>query len=170
MSRKFIVSIAAAAIALTAIGSTPSFAQERDYTLERTLAAILGAAVVGKIIHDKKKRDKRADRYEQPHVSPKQTWEPHRVERVRPRHQQHVQPRPLPKRVNKRLLPRNCFRSFYTQRGTYRGFGQRCLNNNFRHADRLPHNCLTRIRTDRGPRRVYEARCLRNAGYRLARG
>jgi len=164
MSRTFIATISAAAIALTAFGAAPSFAQERNYKLERTIAAILGAAVVGKILHDKNTRD-RGDRHVQPvqpDRSPAVTWESHRPDRIKPR--------PLPKRVDRRLLPRQCFRSFQTHRGTYRGFGQRCLSNNFRHAHRLPQHCLTRLRTDRGPRRVFEARCLRNAGYRLARG
>jgi hypothetical protein len=47
-------------------------------------------------------------------------------------------------------------------------FGRKCLNNNYRHADRLPRQCLDVVRTDRGQRRGYEARCMRQNGYRLA--
>jgi hypothetical protein len=49
-------------------------------------------------------------------------------------------------------------------------FGRRCLENNFRHANRLPQQCAQQIRTHRGTRYGYDARCLRGAGYSLARG
>jgi hypothetical protein len=155
MSGKFIGSIVAAAIALTAFGANAVQADDRNTDLERAIAAILGVAIVGKIIHEKNKRDDRGKQHAQPHQG----------------HGTHagVQPMPLPDRINKRLLPRQCFRSFHTRRGIYRGFGERCLSNNFRYVNQMPRYCMDRIRTDRGPRRVYDARCLRDAGYRLAR-
>lgn len=163
MSRKFIALITAAALGLAAFAPAPAMARDNDNRdLERAIAAILGVAIVGKIIHDKNKRDDRKDRDRKKRRDVSKPldrgWEPH------------VKPRPLPKRVNTRLLPRQCFRTFSTNRGKYRAFGNRCLQNNFRFADRLPHHCKTRIRTNDGPRRVFEARCLRDAGYRLARG
>jgi len=174
MSRKFIATIAAASIAVTSLGAVPVQAQERNRSAEQAIAAILGFAIVGKIIHDQNKRNDRAKRQQGQHVKP--APQPRRIEQVQPRplprrvERQHSTTQKRNRRVNKRLLPRQCFRSFQTNRGTYRGFGNRCLQNNFRHAHLLPQYCKTRIRTDRGPRRVYEARCLRDAGYRLARG
>ncbi|MGJ8626952.1 MAG: hypothetical protein ACSHXB_08335 [Sulfitobacter sp.] len=159
MYRRFIATIAAASIAITALGAAPARADDKD--VARALAAILGIAVVGKIIHDKKKdRERAATRN---HPAPV-----YQAPRVRPRH---VEPRPLPRHVrNKKLLPSQCFRSYDTRRGTVRMFGNRCLQNNFRHANRLPQHCKMRVRTHNGKRTGYQARCLRDAGYRLARG
>lgn len=151
MYRRFISTIAAASIALTTLGALPAFADDRDTA--RALAAILGLAIVGKVIHDNKK--KRASHHAAPRYNP-------------PVYD--VQPRPLPKRANRKLLPRKCFRTFENRRSKIRMFGNRCLQNNYAHAHRLPQHCFNRFRTYDGWRRGYEARCLRDAGYRLARG
>ena len=55
MYRKFIATITAASIALTAAGASPVFAGDRD--TQRAIAALLGLAAVGIIIADNKKRD-----------------------------------------------------------------------------------------------------------------
>ncbi len=156
MYRKFIATVSAAAIALTALGSAPAYADDRDTA--RALAAILGLAVVGAIIHDKNKDKKRKAHRPAP-VYKEHAYKPHRIK-----------PRPLPQRVNRKLLPQRCFRSVDTRQGTYRMFGQRCLNKHYRHVNSLPQRCHYTFRTYDGKRRGYEARCLRNAGYRLARG
>lgn len=174
MYRRFIATVTAASIAITALGSVPARADERD--VARALAAILGIAVVGKIIHDKKKdkeravaRQRAAPIYETQRVRPRYV-EPRHVEpsHVEPRH---VEPRPLPRHVrNNKLLPKQCFRSYDTRRGPVRMFGRKCLKNNFRHANSLPKHCKVRVNTYNGKRNGYQARCLRDAGYRLARG
>lgn len=165
MYRKFIATIAAASIAITALGTTPARADDDD--LARALAAILGVAVIGSIINDRN----------DDHVVTRTHRHQPRVHNPRRVHRPYVQPRPLPRRVERHraapgryLLPGQCFRTFETRRGSYRGFGQRCLRNNFRHAHTLPNRCLLSLRTRNGHRNAYEARCLRNAGYRLARG
>ena len=158
MYRRFIATVAAVSVAITALGAAPARADDKD--VARALAAILGIAVVGKIIHDKKKDKERAvtRRYNEP-----------RIKRDR-RHEPQVQPRPLPRHVrNSKLLPSQCFRSYDTRRGTVRMFGRRCLENNFRHANRLPQHCKVRVKTYNGKRTGYQARCMRDAGYRLAR-
>ena len=177
MHRKFIATIAAAAVTITALGASSARADEDDVT--RALAALLGIAVIGAIINDND------DHVGQQHVYQPRVYHPRprnhprvhqprprnhpRVHQPRPRYQPHVQPRPVPDRVNTRLLPGQCLRSYQTRRGTYRGFGQRCLRNNYRYAHQLPNRCLLSLRTRNGDRNTYEARCLRNAGYRLAR-
>lgn len=159
MYRRFIATIAAASIAITALGAAPARADNKD--LARALAAIAGIAIVGKIIHDKKKDKERA-------ATRKYPAPVYEAPRVRPRH---VEPRPLPRQVrNNKLLPSQCFRSYDTRQGTVRMFGNRCLQNNFRHANRLPQHCKVRVKTHNGKRTGYQARCLRDAGYRLARG
>jgi len=177
MYRKFIATISAAAIAITALGATPVFADDRDSA--RAIAAILGLAVVGKIIHDNNKRKDQVR-----HGQPRQKkYQP-------PRHKAHNQPRrkvhnpprydnrqngdlharPLPRRVDRKLLPGQCLRSYSTRGGKARMFGRKCLKNNYRFAGSLPRHCLFVLETRRGDRRGYDARCLRNEGYRLARG
>lgn len=164
MYRRFIATVTAASIAITALGSVPARADERD--VARALAAILGIAVVGKIIHDKKKDKERA-------VTRQRAAPVYETQRVRPRYVEprHVEPRPLPRHVrNNKLLPKQCFRSYDTRRGPVRMFGRKCLKNNFRHANSLPKHCKVRVNTYNGKRNGYQARCLRDAGYRLARG
>ncbi|MGJ8616993.1 MAG: hypothetical protein ACSHWS_09130 [Sulfitobacter sp.] len=161
MYRRFIATVAAASIAITAFGAVPARADDRD--VARALAVILGAAVVGKIIHDNKKEKERA-------VTRRRAAPVYEAPRHEPRYIEPLAPRPLPRHVrNKKLLPAQCFRSYETRRGTVRMFGRRCLKNNFRHANTLPQHCKVRIKTYDGRRTGYQARCLRDAGYRLAR-
>lgn len=179
MYRKFIATITAAAIALTAIGAVPARAGENDTA--RVVAAILGLAVVGKIIHDKKK-DRDANRHEPAPVQQVHKQHPPRYDSPRydpprydpPRYDQQYghkpQARPLPERVNRKLLPGQCLRSLETRHGKVRMFGNRCLQRNYSFAHRLPQHCNFSFKTRDGYRRGYEARCLRDAGYRLARG
>lgn len=181
MTRKFISTLCAAAVALTAISSTPAQADNND-DLARALAAVLGVAIIGKIIHDKNDRDDRkVTRRHQPepvyrtHKKKQVTRQEHRlqprdlprrVERDRKRRKDHQQTR----RVDRKLLPGQCLRSFDTRRGSVVMFGRRCLENNYRFTNRLPQQCAQRIRTRNGKRTGYDARCLRNSGYRLTRG
>lgn len=173
MYRKFITTIAAASIALTALGSQAVHAGERDNANAQAIAAILGIAALGAIIHNNKKDKKRDNQvHHRPapihspdynrYQNPKPTYSP-------PRYYQ-PKPRPLPQRANRKLLPKQCFRSFETHRGKVRIFGKRCLKKHFHHVNRLPRQCEYIFNTSRGDRRGYEARCLRDRGYRLARG
>lgn len=141
--RQFIGTIAAAAIALTGFTAAP--ARAGDDEVGAALAALLGLAIVGAVIHEKKKDRKR-----------------HSVHTP-------VHPQPIPHRVNRKLLPQQCLRSFNTDRGHRRMFGQRCLNNHYRHVNSLPHTCHREVYTDRGWRRGYAARCLNRHGYQMAR-
>lgn len=170
---RLIGTFTAFAIALTTVSATPAHAgTDRDNRNARVLAAILGIAIAGKIIHDNKKdRDKKEVR-KSDRSTHKQTHQ-----RVRPHNQRiygesnrNVQPRPLPRRVDRKLLPQNCFRSFSTRRGQVHMFGRRCLERNYRFVKNLPRNCAQRVRTDGGVRAGFEARCLRRNGYQLARG
>lgn len=171
----------AAALTMTALTAVPAYANE-DRTA-RTVAAILGLAVVGAIIHENRqdeKRDRKA--YKRPaQTQPKiqahrHGSQTHRHGDWRSAHnhgvsqqRQRVSPKPLPQQVNRKLLPQQCFRSFDTRNGKVRMFGRRCLEQNYRFASRLPQNCAQRIRTHEGKRTGYDARCLQQNGYRLAR-
>jgi hypothetical protein len=72
--------------------------------------------------------------------------------------------------VHRNVLPQNCLRSYQTRQGQGQMFGRRCLEQNYRAANRLPQNCAIQIRTDRGVRAGYDARCLRRSGYSFGRG
>lgn len=144
--RQFIGIIAAAAIAITGFTAAP--ARAGDDEVGAALAALLGLAIVGAVIHEKKKDKKKRHTVHTP-VHPK--------------------PKPLPKRVNRKLLPAHCLRSFHTDQGKRRLFGQRCLHKHYRHVDSLPYRCHREVYTDRGWRQGYGARCLNRHGFQLAR-
>ncbi|MFT7134386.1 hypothetical protein [Sulfitobacter sp.] len=168
MYHKFIATIAALSIAITGLSATSAAAGDRNRDLARIAVGVLGVAIVGKIIHDNNKDRQNREHANQGHVN-----RGHVVTRDR------VQPRPLPQkyreqkrhqRQDSKLLPQSCFRSYDTRRGQVVMFGSRCLQKNFRHANRLPQHCAQTIRTFQGTRSGYDARCLRGAGYSLARG
>jgi hypothetical protein len=179
MHRKFIATVVAAALAVTAFGPTPARA---DRDLIKTLAVIAGAAVVGKIIYDQQTR-KTTDRfvtrelYQQPTVrQPLQPLQQVKRPVARPyttipyvEQGYQITPRPLPVRAERHLLPGDCLQSVETRDGRMRYFAQNCLERSYNYASRLPQDCFVRFRTYHGPRQGYEARCLRDAGYQLAR-
>lgn len=157
MHRKFIATIVAAALAVTAIGSAPARADE---DVLRALAAIAGIAIVGKVIHDRNERKRTQNTvtrntYKAPAHNNRKVYD--------------LAPRPLPKRANRRLLPGDCLRSVQTRQGRVRYFGKRCLERSYKHVNRLPQYCAVRFRGEDRNRRGYEARCLRREGYQLAR-
>lgn len=160
MHQKFIGTIAAISIIITGFAAAP--ARANDQNLNGALAALLGIAVVGAIIHEKKK-DKKRSRAQVVHKEPqKKTYDARTQTR-------HIKPRPLPRRLSARLLPGQCLRSYETTRGAMRIFGQRCLEQNYKFTHSLPQHCERRVRTDRGMRFGYAARCLNRQGYELAR-
>lgn len=177
-SSRFIGTVTAAALAVTAITAAPAYA-DRDDRAARTIATILGLAVIGSIINDNR-QDKKARRDE--HVQPvrkkhaQTARKQHNNGYVQPRRQ--VQPKPLPprvqrksqpNRVNQKLLPQRCFNSVNTRRGQVQMFGKRCLERNYRAVNRLPQQCYQKVRTNGGIHAGFDARCLRQNGYRLAR-
>lgn len=189
MHRKFIALVAATSIAITALGALPAAAGERDTA--RAIAAIVGLAVIGKVIHDrnKKKKERRVHTY-QPETPVYEYDSRHRHGQANHKHRHgdtyhrhsgkahrppryeppHVQPRPLPRKANRKLLPKSCFRNFDTSRGSVQMFSRRCLKKNYAYVPSLPSRCEYIFSTTKGDRRGYEARCMRDAGYRLARG
>ncbi|WP_411974435.1 hypothetical protein [Sulfitobacter faviae] len=184
MYRKFIATIAALSVAITAFGARPAAADEKEVL--RTLAAIAGVAIVGKMIYDNNKerkeretvtRRRAAPVYEAPRYYPTVSKRPHQRPyvdpRPAPRRGDWTRPerevRPLPERVDRKLLPQQCFRSYEGDEGKVMMFGEPCLEKNYSYADRLPRYCAKRVSTAEGARYGYDARCLRDSGYSLAR-
>ncbi|WP_227269904.1 hypothetical protein [Roseobacter weihaiensis] len=164
MTRRFIAIVVGAAVAVTAIGNAPARA---DDDVARALAAIVGLAVVGKVISDRLEDDNYGDvitrRYDNRDIyaAPSLRRPDSMIRRV--------DPRPLPRRVAKRLLPGHCLRSFDTRDGRYRIFGKRCLERNYDYTRSLPRACKVSFRANQKKRHGYDARCLRHEGYQLAR-
>ncbi|TMM52417.1 hypothetical protein [Sulfitobacter sabulilitoris] len=161
MHRSFIAAIAALSIIITGLSAAPARADSNDDLL-RALAAIAGIAVIGTAI--KKRNDRREEARRRDHVG--RGYQYQDTYRAPP---PKLEPRPLPRRAQRDLLPGNCLRSFDTRDGRIRMFGARCLQRNYSYTDRLPQRCFREVRTRDGRRRGYEARCLRDRGYQLAR-
>ena len=164
MTRKFIAAVVCTALSVTAIGAAPAKADE---DLAKALATIVGIAIVGKVISDKLDDDKPPTQT----VARNRAYDNFRFENnantdrvITP-----WEPRPLPRRVERRLLPGDCLRSFETSDGRVRVFGKRCLERNYSYNQSLPRSCAVRFRVNNKKRRGYDARCLRREGYQLAR-
>ncbi len=171
---RLIGALAATAIAFMSFSAAPAYADDRRTV--RTIATILGLAVVGKVIHDKNKdRKKESAKHKQKVSKP---YRPSRVETHRPRSRAYddvkrhrpVAPRPSRQRADRKLLPQNCFRSYNTRNGAAHVFDQRCLQRDYAHVNRMPQSCAQRVQTREGTRIGYDARCLRRNGYSLDRG
>lgn len=152
MSRKFIGLVAAVSIAITGFAAAPARAGS-DEDFAKILAGIIVLGTVAAAIEsNKKKKRARARDYDTP-----------RVDHDRGH-------RPRGHRRNARRLPADCLRVTNTRNGRMRYFASRCLQRNYRHADRLPRFCRTRVERANGRvARGYNASCLRNEGYRIAR-
>lgn len=183
MHRIFIAGIISVSIAITALSANSAEASDRGTT--NFLAGLAGLAIFGAIIHESQKKKKKAKTYSahDEYVFQPKHQKGH-IKRVpdhrtkdnfagRPRYKGHGrhQPKakPLPHRVSRKLLPGNCLRSINTRHGQKRIFGNRCLNNNFRHVNKLPAACYTEFRSKGRQHHGYGARCLRSKGYSIAR-
>lgn len=149
MSRKFIATIVAAAMTVTAVSSAPARADDDFVKL------IMGAAAIY-ALSQTLKDDRRRDTVSR--NQPPTSYAPD------------VRPRPLPDRARKaKPIPARCLKYVETRRGdTVRLLGQRCLNRHYRHVHRLPERCETKVRTYNGVRHGYKPRCVRKHGFRLA--
>ncbi len=160
--KKFIAGVVSIAVLITSVSANQ--AQASDYRTERALAAILGLAVVGAIIAEDKKKDRKRRKAE---VARQQDIQ-RQTQAARQRAQQ-LRVRPLPQRVQRNLLPSQCLRRLDTPNGPRRIFGLRCMNRNFAQVRALPQNCERLVQTPRGARAGWSARCLRRSGYQIAR-
>ena len=167
MTRRFIATIVGAALAITAFGNAPARADE---DLARALAAIVGIAIVGKVISDKLDDDKDDNRVvTRQRYDDRYNYNRHGNLNRQGNAIRRVEPRPLPRRANRRLLPGDCLRSFDTRDGRYRVFNRQCLQKNYGFTNDLPRSCKVKFKAHKKTRHGYDARCLRRQGYQLAR-
>lgn len=127
------------ALSVTLTSLTPTTASAR--MSDEEVAGIVALLLFGAVVHNSRNRD----------VTPAPA--PH--------------PQPTAAR-GWRVLPADCIRNVTRRNGnTIRMFGQRCLNNNYAHVNRLPQACHVSVRNENGQRRQgYRVRCLRNEGFR----
>ncbi|WP_299349500.1 hypothetical protein [uncultured Shimia sp.] len=150
MSRKFIATIVATAIAVTGIASAPARADSDD--IAKLLFGAAAIYAISRAVKDDKSRVSTTSRDYPPYAR-------------RP----DLKPRPLPDRARRFApIPANCLKYHETNRGTVRMIGQRCVNRNYRHAHRLPEACHFKTKTYNGKRQGYRPKCLRKHGFRLA--
>ena len=159
MTRRFIATVVGASLVVTALGALPVRADE---DLAKALAAIVGIAIVGKVISDKLEDDRK-----QPVATRNRTTDDYRF--VNRNRTEDVITRWQPQRADRRLLPGDCLRSYKTRGERVRVFGKRCLQRNYEFNRSLPRDCEVAFRINDRKRRGYDARCLRREGYKLAR-
>ena len=157
--RTFISIILAAALAVTGMTTTPARAGNDD--VAKWIAGALALGLIGAAIADDRRKDRVVTR-EQHHDHPGHFKHQHK-------HKRHDHGAHRQYRYQKHALPAQCRRAVATRRGEVRGFGRRCLLNNYRHFNALPHNCAVQARDFGGRKRViYQGRCLRQYGYQVA--
>ena len=167
--RQFIAAVITAAIVITGFSAAPARAGQND--LAKALAALAGLAVLGAVIKTVRDDDKKA----RPQREVRRTEPVHRfgLDERNPRHgrfeHREVKPRPLPRRVHRKLLPQQCLHSVADKGRRLRVFGQRCLERHYMHVKKLPRKCERRYSFERATHRGYDARCLSGKGYKLAR-
>lgn len=129
--------------ALTMGLTQPAQAQQRSQglTAEQLVVGLLGLAIVGNVIHNKRSNRQDAEANDRRHT---QTARPTRS----------------------KVVPARCLRRHQTGHGRVKMFALRCLERNDVNVNRLPDRCFAKVRTvENQRRRGFRARCLRRAGY-----
>ena len=141
MLKTLTAGLLATTIAFTSLAPSPAQAADHE-DLAKLLAGIAAIAIISRAIRDDDRSETRTQTQRHRHAG--------------------IPP-------NRRVLPFECFRRVDTRHGRIGVFGKRCLNNNYRFADRLPERCAVRVRVGDRLRPAYRAQCLRNAGFTARR-
>ena len=143
MTRKFIATILAAAIAVTTLGSTAQ-AHHRNDDLIKFLGAATTLIIIGNALK---------------HKNHNHGYYPHKPYYGHTNY--HHKPKPA--------LPRNCIRKTANKKGhAYHVFNRHCLKKTYKAAHKLPSSCALRYRGKNGHiRHGYGITCLKNKGYKI---
>jgi len=169
MSRRFIATILAAAIAVTGFTARPAQANDAE-KIVKFLGTAATIYIIGNAIKEARADDDRKDKkvhdqryYRENRRDHAQRWQRDRWDQRDQRHHG--------ARRDSRGLPAQCLLTGVPRRGdSVQVFGARCVERNYRHARYLPAQCRAQMQTrERGVRTVYVARCLRRAGFDVAR-
>lgn len=176
--RKFIALITATSIAVTGLTIAPAHAGKNDTA--KIIAGVAALALIGVAISESKKRKRKRNRAarDQPYDDggfygdhngrDDNIYNDGGFRRDDDFYDDGRFNRPLPRRVQRKVLPRSCKVQARTRRGRVPAYSGNCLHRNFRYANALPHRCAFKARTRRGGsrHRVYGRDCLANHGYR----
>ena len=185
MYRKFIATILATAVAVTGLTAAPARAGDDDVL--KLLAGVAAVAIIGTAIAKNRDRDRDDDYVTRQNYD----YGNRRDHRHGTRHHNHNHynyghkqrsrgfsrdnnhyAKPLPRRVQRKLLPERCRVQARTRKGeNFSAFGGRCLQNNYQYANALPSQCAVNAKPRNGGKRrlMYGSRCLHDFGYRLNR-
>ncbi len=185
--RKFIAIILGLSVAIAGLSAAPARAGDRD--LLKILGGVAAVAIIGSAIANAKDRDDHVTRNnyyynKKPRVGHRHGHRHHTKHRYhkyghkkhdhgykhRSKHHNGHFARPLPKRVQRKVLPASCRVQAYNERGRFVAFSDWCLDRKFRYANALPRRCATGAHVQRHNRRtlVYSQRCLSRQGYAVA--
>lgn len=165
MSRRFIATVVAAAVAVTVSGNAPARAND---DAARALAAFVGLAIVGAAIHSHTKKSKKDKKSDDTSVVSRRNIDDDGIFYPRGVYREPVIERAKSRRAKRRFLPGKCLRSIEDRGWRYRVFTKKCLEKNYSYIKSLPESCAVKLRVKGKKRHGYRARCLRRAGYKLA--
>ena len=173
MSRSFIATILAGALAVTGLTAAPARADAED--VAKALAGIAAVAIIADAVRDNDRDRRRHGIVTRSHRNHGNAYgNAYRRGHDRPhvdtrRGHGHIAPRPLPRRAQVNQLPRRCMVRVTGRNINAQAFAGRCLARNDVNMRRLPDRCEIRMRGQRGGQSYYAAACLRSHGYRAAR-
>ncbi|SNR48347.1 hypothetical protein [Puniceibacterium sediminis] len=173
MSRKFIITVLAAAVALTGLTAAPARAETNEALLRAlgigTTLLIVGAAIKNAKDHDDDKKKKKKARQVEPEPRHEYGYVDRDFYNDRNRYENRGRFGKHGRQDfgrGRAPLPSSCLIS---PRGGAQVFEARCLQQRYDQSRSLPDYCRTTARTRQGNVSVYEPSCLRRSGYEIAR-
>ncbi|MGH1423664.1 MAG: hypothetical protein ACRBBU_02970 [Pseudooceanicola sp.] len=163
MARKFIATILASSIAITAF-TAPARAGNND-NLVRFLAGATALVIIGKALEGSGSHSAKPQYKVYGYgTNPK----PHHDHGRKYSHgnKHHGKPHKSSNHDIRRM-PESCRLSMRTSSGMITGYGYKCVQKFPRVAGRIPGHCVTAAKSKHGPRFVYTTRCLQRAGYNV---
>ena len=185
MYRKFIAIVLGIAVAITGLTAAPARAADDDFL--KILGGVAAIAIIGSAIAKAKDRDDHVSRgYNYYNHKPRakhrhrhkhRHGHGHHANRGHHHHKKHKYhrndhlARPLPNRVQRKLLPASCKVYARNRHGDFLAYSNWCLDRKYRYAGSLPRRCAVNARVLHNNRRnvVYGNNCLRRHGYTSAR-
>lgn len=152
MSRKFIFSVVAGAVAVTGLFAQPSRASSED------VAKILFGVATLYILSEALSDDGPVAAAPAPHSHAHP--HPHK-----PKYPRHLPPR----NGSYAPIPGHCVKHVHSHNGTVRLVSHDCVHRHYPHAHHLPKGCRTNVNSHHGVYHGYKQRCLRNNGFHVDR-
>ncbi|MEO0569436.1 MAG: hypothetical protein AAF066_17010 [Pseudomonadota bacterium] len=172
--RKLISIVAASALAVTTMTSTPARADNDDFG--KFVAGAAALAIIGIALSQKSKKSKDYNYVSRSHSNHGYHSGHNRSKTISGKlkhgyghnsrgYSHHGKSKGYGYRFSK-ALPARCRTTIYTKYGDRRGYRRGCLHKNYAHFNALPHKCAISGHTYNGARSiVYERRCIRRHGY-----